>query len=255
MVNDGPGSPVVCESGLQSRELTGPISMSEKSKRCEPDCRFCAMRSSVLFAGLDEALLEELQDAIEELVVAPGESVYRMGSSGTAAFTLRSGVVKLVQYLPDGTQRIVRLVRPCDVLGLEGLLGQRYQHDAIVVQRAELCRLPFSVLSRLDRENPALHQELLRRWHRALSEAEAWLTELSTGSARQRVVRLLLRVVDDRGVGLCPLFSRKDMGAMLGVTTESASRAVAELKREGILSENARGFRCDLAALKRLSTD
>jgi CRP/FNR family transcriptional regulator len=229
--------------------------MSEKPKHCEPDCRFCAMRGSVLFAGLDEPLLEELQDSIEELVIAPGESLYRMGSAGTAAFTLRSGVVKLVQYLPDGTQRIVRLVRPCDVLGLEGLLGQRYQHDAIAVQRAELCRLPFSVLSRLDRENPALHQELLRRWHRALSEAEAWLTELSTGSARQRVVRLLLRVVDDSGVGLCPLFSRKDMGAMLGVTTESASRVVAELKRKGFLSESSHGFRCDLAALKRLSSD
>lgn len=227
--------------------------MSEKHIRCEPGCRSCGVRDSVLFAGLDESLLEEIQDNIDDLVIQPGESVYRMGTPGTAAFTLRTGVVKLVQYLPDGTHRIVRLARPSDVLGLEALLGQRYQHDAIVVQRASLCRLPTGVLHRLDRENPTLHQELLRRWHRALSEADAWLTELSTGSARQRVVRLLMRLVDDRGVGLCPLFSRKDMGAMLGVTTESASRAVAELKREGILSESAHSFKCDLAALKRLN--
>lgn len=233
----------------------GILCMSDKNLRCQPGCRACGVRDSVLFAGLDEALLEEIQDNIDDLVIPPGQSVYRMGSPGTAAFTLRAGVVKLVQYLPDGTHRIVRLVKPCDVLGLEALVGQRYQHDAIVVQRASLCRLPSAVLSRLDREHPGLHQELMRRWQLALSEADAWLTELSTGSAHQRVVRLLLRLIDDRGVGLCPLFSRKDMGAMLGITTESASRAVADLKRKGILAESAQDFRCDLPALKQLTVD
>ncbi|MGE0082317.1 MAG: Crp/Fnr family transcriptional regulator [Thiohalomonadaceae bacterium] len=229
--------------------------MIEKSLRCEPDCRRCGVRDSVLFAGLDEAVLEEIQESIDDLVIPPGQSVYRMGSPGTAAFTLRAGVVKLVQYLPDGAHRIVRLVRPTDVFGLEALIGQRYQHDAIVVQRASLCRLPSAVLMRLDREHPGLHQELMRRWQRALSEADAWLTELSTGSAHQRVVRLLLRLVDERGIGLCPLFSRKDMGAMLGITTESASRAVADLKRKGILTETAQDFRCDPVALRQLAAD
>lgn len=247
--------PFFMPSTLQSPHTTGVFTMSEKSLRCEPGCRSCGMRDSVLFAGLDEALLDEIQENIDDLLIPPGQSVYRMGSPGTAAFTLRAGVVKLVQYLPDGAHRIVRLVRPTDVFGLEALIGQRYQHDAIVVQRALLCRLPSAVLTRLDRDNPGLHQELMRRWHHALSEADAWLTELSTGSAHHRVVRLLLRLVDERGVGLCPLFSRKDMGAMLGITTESASRAVADLKRKGILTESAQAFSCDLAALKQLSVD
>jgi CRP-like cAMP-binding protein len=178
-----------------------------------------------------------------------------MGDPSAAAFTLRSGLIKLVQYLPDGGIRIVRLVRDCDVLGLEALLGQRYQHDAIVLQRASLCRLPTSLLLQLTREQPALHQELLRRYQRALAEADRWLTELSTGSARQRVIRLLLQLVNEKGEGLCALCGRKDMGAMLGVTTESASRSVAELKREGLLTEWTGGFRCELATLRRLASD
>jgi len=223
--------------------------------KCEIDCRNCGMRESVLFSGLEESLLEAVQESIDDVVVEPGDLVYRMGDPGNAAFTLRQGVVKLVQYLPDGAHRIVRLVRPHDVFGLEALLGLRYQHDAIVVQRASLCRIPASVLHKLDTGHPKLHQELLRRWQRALNEADAWLTELSTGSARQRVIRLLLRLVDDNGIGVCPLFSRKDMGAMLGVTTESASRAVAELKREGVLKESSRGFQCDMTLLKRIAID
>ena len=61
-------------------------------------------------------------------------------------FTVRSGLVKLVQYLPDGSQRIVRLVKPADVTGLESLLGKPYKHDAIVMQPTEVCCLPASTI-------------------------------------------------------------------------------------------------------------
>lgn len=223
--------------------------------QCEIGCRDCSVRNSVLFAGLPPLLLESIQGNIEEINLRQGESLYRMGDPAAAAFTLRSGLIKLVQYLPDGGVRIVRLVRDCDVLGLEALLGHRYQHDAVVLQDASLCRLPTSLLSQLVREHPELHQELLRRFQRALTDADRWLTELSTGSARQRVIRLLLQLVNEKGEGLCILFGRKDMGAMLGVTTESASRTVAELKREGLLEESAGEFRCNLVALRRLASD
>jgi len=98
-------------------------------------------------------------------------------------FTIRSGVLKLVQYLPDGSQRIVRLVRTTDIVGLEAMLEQHYQHDAVVLQPTEVCSLPVVVVNTLSRDNPALHRELFNRWQRALQEADAWITELSTGSA------------------------------------------------------------------------
>ncbi|WP_232209279.1 Crp/Fnr family transcriptional regulator [Alkalilimnicola ehrlichii MLHE-1] len=219
------------------------------------DCYVCTIRDSALFAGLREAELAVVEGAIEEVPLVPGRWLYRGGEPANAVFTVRLGLVKLVQYLPNGDQRIVRIARSTDVLGLEALLRQPYQHDAIVVQRGLACRIPVEVLNELNIQNPGLHQELMRRWQGALSEAEAWLTELSTGSARQRVIRLILRLADARGVGHAPLFNRKDMGAMLGVTTESASRAVAELKREGLLKEGAEGFTCDRHALETLITD
>lgn len=231
--------------------------MVEKQLHCEPCCSSCGVRSEVLFAGLDESLLRAIQDSIEDVELDPGDTLYRMGDPGRAAFTLRRGLIKLVQYLSDGSQRIVRLVRPMDVLGLEALLGQRYQHDAIVLRCAELCLIPTAVLTRLDRESPQLHQELFRRWQRALTEADRWLTELSTGSARQRVARLLLQMADPRSDGTCGcvLLNRKDLGAMLGITTESASRTVAEFKREGVLRETGDTCLCDLAALQRIAAD
>ncbi len=203
----------------------------------EADCVNCAIRASVLFAGLREKDFEKIHKPIDQFTLPPGSVLYRGGDRADFMFTVRTGVVKLVQYLPDGSQRIVRLARSTDVLGLESLLEERYQHDAIVIHPTEVCRLPVEVVKRLGGENPALYQELMARWQRALSEADAWLTELSTGSAKQRVARLLLRLVLDDEPSECDLVSREDMGSMLGITTETASRTIAEFKRKSLLVE------------------
>ncbi len=203
----------------------------------QADCRQCALRDSVLFAGLKESDFEKIHQPIDQFVLQPGQALYHAGETGDRLYTIRSGVIKLVQYLPDGAQRIVRLVKTADVVGLEALVDKPYEHDAVVLQPTEVCCLPVRTVQLLGEENPQLHMELLHRWQRALSEADAWLTELSTGPARERVARLLLRLVRDLEAPECTLFGREDLGAMLGITTETASRTIAEFKRKGILTD------------------
>jgi len=221
----------------------------------EADCLNCPIRDTVLFAGLDPIECERLHRPIDDFTLPPHAVLYHAGDAAHYLYTIRSGLLKLVQYLPDGRQRIVRLLRNTDVTGLEALLGQSYQHDAIVLRQAEICRLPLDLVQRLDRENPKLHRELMTRWQRALIEADAWLTQLSTGSARARMARLLLRLAHPDGRP-CALFGREDMGAMLGVTTETASRIIAEFRRGGvILDADGDTVQCDARALEIIAAD
>lgn len=219
----------------------------------EADCRNCTLRESVLFSGLQENDFEKIHQPIDQLVLQPGQTLYKAGDKGDRLYTIRSGLIKLVQYLPDGARRIVRLVKTSDITGLEALLGQSYEHDAIMMQTSELCCLPVATVKALGDNNPNLHVELLKRWHRALSEADSWLTELSTGPARERIARLLLRLVRDQARAECELFGREDLGAMLGITTETASRTVAEFKRQGLLRElGGNRFAVDVDGLQDL---
>ncbi|MCU7806541.1 MAG: Crp/Fnr family transcriptional regulator [Candidatus Thiodiazotropha sp. (ex Semelilucina semeliformis)] len=220
------------------------------------DCLQCSIRESVLFAGVEDSAFEKLHDPIDQYTLPVGATLYHAGDMGEKLYTIRSGIIKLVQYLPDGSQRIVRLIRTTDVTGLEILVGETYQHDAVVLQETEVCALPVRVVNNLSSENPGLHKELLNRWQRALTEADAWLTELSTGSAKQRIARLLLRLVKNREESQCSLFAREDMGAMLGITTETASRTIAEFKRQSLLVETAPNlFLLDIPHLPRLADD
>jgi CRP-like cAMP-binding protein len=222
----------------------------------EADCLNCSVRASALFAGLAERDFRQIHDPIDQFVLKPGTPLYRAGDQGEFMFTVRTGTLKLVQYLPDGSQRIVRIARATDVVGLEALVAAAYQHEAIALQTTEVCRFPTRVVRDLQRDNLVLHEELMARWQRALSEADAWLTELSTGSARQRVARLLLRLGRDRESCECQLFGREDMGAMLGITTETTSRTIAEFKRQSLLVETtANVFLLDIPNLRRIADE
>lgn len=224
--------------------------------RSEADCSSCDMRSSVLFGGLEEHDFALIHQPIDQYVVKAGELLYREGEPGKQMYTIRHGTVKLVNYLADGNQRIVGLLRSADVTGLEMLLGQPYQHNAIALTDTEVCRFPVDLVEKLSAQSPGLHKELMRRWQQALNEANTWLVQLSTGSAKQRVARLVLRLIEDENDATCVLFSREDMGAMLGITTETVSRIIAEWKRKGLLSERSSNcVKCDVEQLQRVAED
>ena len=218
------------------------------------NCSQCAIRNSVLFAGLTERDFETLHKPIDQFQLKAGSKIYGAGDKAEYMYTIRSGLVKLVQYLPDGTQRIVRLLRTSDVIGLEAVLDPAYKHDAITLHETEVCRYPSSAAQELSKSNPKLHKELMKRWQRALDEADAWVTELSTGSSKQRVSRLLLMLAKGNPANTCTLFGREDMGAMLGITTETASRTIAEFKRQRLIVETAPNeFLIDVLKLEEIS--
>lgn len=218
------------------------------------ECRNCAIRHLVLFADLQEGDFDLIHLPIEELRIDPGGHLYRAGEDGIAAFTIRSGLVKLVQYLPDGNQRIVRLLRPGAVAGLEVLAGSVYEHTAEVLQPTLVCRIPREVIERLSRETPRLHRQLMAKWSETMRQADEWLTGLNTGAARQRVARLFLHLAGEDGT--CHLLSREDIGAMLSVTTETASRTVAEFKRSGVVAETTTNtFAIDRDKLEAIAAD
>ena len=200
------------------------------------DCLTCAIRSSALLSGLEEQDFEQMHEPVEQIDMRPGEVLYKVGEVGKHLFTVRSGLIKLVQYLPDGTPRIVRLMRTTDAFGLELLVDNHYEHEAVVLRAAGMCRYPKEAVESLSRTNPVFHKDLMSRWQKSLTDAEKWLTLLSTGSAKKRMANLLLSLREE-GSDECFLFSREDIGSILSITIETASRTISEFKRKGLMKE------------------
>lgn len=223
--------------------------------RGQQECETCDVRNVALFAGLRESDFEGLHVAIEDLEFRAGATLYNVDDPGLAVFTVRTGLVKLVQYLPNGGQRIVRLVKRGGTAGLEATVGEPYAHSAVAVHTSRVCRIPAASLDDLRSRNAGLCMHLMQRWHDAVRQADDWLTYLSTGTARSRMARLLLYLMDDTGDPTCRLLGREDMAAILGVTMETASRLVAEFRRDRVIVRQAgRRFTCDTERLGEIAS-
>jgi len=218
----------------------------------ENDCASCGMRDQSLFANLNSEDFQLINQPIHDLTAEAHTTLFAEGSQGEYVFTVRKGLVKLVRYQSDGSQRIIRLVGPGDIAGLETTANASYDSTAIAVTDVQACRIPLGVIQRLENESPRLHQQLVRKWHEALKTADDFIADLASGNARQRLARLLLRLVGSDVNGQLMLPPREDVGAMLGITTETASRTVASFRREGMLIDmdrQGRFFRIDATAL------
>ncbi len=204
-------------------------------------CRNCEIRNLVLFADLTQEDFNLIHLPIDDYDLEVGETLYNESMPPKFIFTIRSGMVKLVHWLPNGNYRIVRLLRQGDVGGMEALNATPYLHQAIVLQKTSICRIPVEEIERLNRESPRLHKRLTSRWQKAVSDADIWLAHLTVGSAKKRVANLLLYLEKncEQGLGKSLLLGREDIGALLGITTETASRIIAEYKRFGVIRQTS----------------
>ena len=199
------------------------------------DCRNCGIRDMVLFADLNEQDFGEIHTPIDDMVFVANAKIYSEGQQALGVFTLRKGMVKLVRATADGRERIVRVLRPGDVLGLEALATARFDSEAIALVESSMCRIPLSVLHHLSANSPRLHKRLMQKWQQALRDADDWLADLNFGSARQRVAALALKMRDSEQPGFTTFFARDDMGAMLDIKLETVSREISGLVRDGAL--------------------
>ncbi len=199
------------------------------------DCRSCGIRDMVLFADLNEQDFGEIHTPIDDMVFAADAVLFTEGQQALGVFTLRKGMVKLVRSTADGRERIVRVLRPGDVIGLEALATAHYDTEAVAMVESSVCRIPLSVMHHLSAHSPRLHMRLMQKWQQALKDADDWLAELNFGTARQRVAGLALKMRDSEQPQFTSFFARDDMGAMLDLKLETVSREISALVREGLI--------------------
>ncbi len=229
-----------------------PIYRQEDRHPQAQACAACEVRSSALFGVLDAEGLDRIHTFIASAQLRPDDRVYDRGSPGSAVYTIRAGVVRFERTTERGDRRIVRLAGRGDLIGQEALLQRPYADEAVACTSVQLCRIPRVLIDELATGQASLPRELMLRWQIALDAAESWMADLSAGPARRRLLRLLQRLsayADASGAIWLP--RRDEIGAMLDMTLETASRLISAFRRERVLELNgARSAMLDTAALQ-----
>ena len=216
-------------------------------------CISCPTREIAHFADVKAEDLHDMDAPIHTETLEKGEKLYGVAEPANHLYTLHDGVVKLQQELPTGEQRIVRLLKRGDLVGIEAVTSAAYQHDAIAMTDIKVCRIPAEIVIDFSAKSPELQANLMNKWQNALATSDTWLTRLSTGPSRYRVIRLLIWLAETCSEEKFILPGRKDMGSILALTTETVSRLIAELRRDELLNLHKNGYAtADIRALKQI---
>lgn len=180
----------------------------------------------------------------KSLRLAEHTIVYYEGDPADRFYEIAEGAVMLFKLLPDGRRQVVGLLGPGDVFGLPA--GE--DHDS-----ASETLVP-SVLKAIERRDVEASVDLQRHVNQCLLRQIAALRDhavlLGRKSAFERVASYLMRMVPNRGVGdLCRgrpdvgvdeavlriTMTRQEIADYLGLTIETVSRIISDMKRKGYL--------------------
>ena len=171
----------------------------------------------------------------------PNTDLSAEATSSRRYANILSGVVKLAKMSRDGRQQIVGLQFAPDFMGRP--FADDTDVEAIASTNVRLCSFPVSVLEGLLEETPAMERLIYKQTMAELDEARDWLFALGRKSAREKVASFLLLIAThsdperEGGESLeieLPL-KRADIADFLGLTIETVSRQITNLRKDGTI--------------------
>jgi CRP/FNR family transcriptional regulator len=202
-------------------------------------CGGCPVRSQTVCAALDAEELRRLADIAQPVRIAAGHAVFTEADGADALYNVTSGTLKVYKLLPDGRRQITGFLMTGDFLGLA--INESYACTAETVTACSLCRFPRRRIEALLDEFPKMQRRLFSMASNELAAAQDQMLLLGRKTAREKICSFLLMMSDrsarnghkDNPVHL-PM-SRADVADYLGLTTETVSRTVTQLKTSGAI--------------------
>ena len=211
--------------------------------------------SSPLLVGILPSDYASICASARPKVFARGEMLYFKGDSVQQVMLLTSGSVKLTQFGASGTEVILSVLTPGEVLGAMGLLTTGKHCTAAQVFR--LCRVltweARAFKAWMDR-SLILHQNMVNILSRDLVDLEERFQELATERVASRVARQVLRLREKIGSaiegGIEISLSRQELAQMTGTTLFTVSRLLSAWEELGIVKASRETVTiCDAGAL------
>jgi CRP-like cAMP-binding protein len=166
------------------------------------------------------------------------EALFLAGDVADAYFKVLKGAIRTCQLLSDGRRHIAAFFRAGDFIGIDA--GETYPVAAEAVVETTVIRYSRHKVDALAAEQPAIAQSLVDVMRAELGVAHQRMLMLGHMTAMERIACFLLGMSDRAGGGRISLpMNRTDIGDYLGLTMETVSRALSQLKNDGILIQHS----------------
>ena len=223
-------------------------------------CSNCNLRELCMPLGLSADELQRIDDLVATRRKVPrGDSLFKNGDKFKALYAIRTGFFKTCVSSPDGRDQVTGFQMAGEVIGLDGIVSDLHTCDAVALEDAEVCVMPFERIEELSRDINALQRHVHKIMSREIVREHGVMLLLGSMRAEERLAAFLLNLVQRlhaRGFSQSELvlrMTREEIGSYLGLKLETVSRTFSKFADEGIIEVKQRHVRIlNTEALKLL---
>jgi CRP/FNR family transcriptional regulator len=200
--------------------------------------------------GLSEQELEKIDDVVaSRRKIKRGELLFRNGEKFASLYAIRTGFFKTCVAAEDGRDQVTGFQMAGEVMGLDGIVNDHHTCDAVALEDAEVCVMPFDRIEELSREINSLQRHVHKIMSREIVRENGVMLLLGSMRAEERLAAFLLNLVQRlhaRGFSQSELvlrMTREEIGSYLGLKLETVSRTFSKFVDEGIVEVKQRHVR------------
>jgi len=216
-----------------------------------------ALRTIPLFRQLSDDQAELLLRNQIAAEVAAEQVLLHEQDEGEGLVVILEGLAKVRSYSADGEEVVMALLGPGDLLGEMAVLTAGVRNADVVALTRLLtvklraggyrqllfqdCNLALELARLLAQRLTALNRRFLLRGADASTRLLATLVELALTASRGR-----------DPLALIPPLAQRELAVMAGLSRETTSRTLGQLRQRGTVSDDPQGMRIvDLASLRK----
>ncbi|NDE23633.1 MAG: transcriptional regulator [Betaproteobacteria bacterium] len=211
-------------------------------------CSNCNLRELCMPMGLSDTDLQKLDEVVAtRRKIKRGSNLFSNGDKFTSLYAIRTGFFKTCLASEDGRDQVTGFQMAGEIIGLDGIVNDRHSCDAVALEDAEVCVMPFDRIEEISREVTALQHHV----HKIMSREIV--------REHERLAAFLLNLVQrlhSRGFSQSELIlrmTREEIGSYLGLKLETVSRTFSKFVEDGIVEVKQRHVKIlDTEALQRM---
>jgi CRP/FNR family transcriptional regulator len=213
-------------------------------------CSNCNLRELCMPVGFNADDMKKLDEVVAtRRRVKQGDRLFSYGDVFTSLYAIRTGFFKTCVSTADGREQVTGFQMAGEIIGLDGIVTDHHSCNAVALEDAEVCVMPFAKVEDLSREFPLLQRHVHKIMSREIVRENSVMMLLGNMRAEERLAAFLLNLVQRlhaRG------FSQSELTLRMS-REEIVSRAFSKFSDEGIIEVKQRYVRIlNSDALKKI---
>lgn len=200
------------------------------------------LKKVAIFKDLTDEELKTIDGMLVERYYKKGCLILKQGDAADAMYLVKEGNLRITKLTMDGKEKIAGLLKESDFFGeICILIGKERCINARAITDCRLAALSRSDTINILEKMPKVAFSFINTLCSRLVEAEHYMDGLLFKSIEERITDQLYELSKGHGVYLKDgvlvnlKLTHQFLADMIGISRESVTRGIKELKREGVI--------------------